>query len=105
MEQVAPRPAKVRQDFTVGNLVTIGGSKYRVTGRRPPPNKGEAAIIELVSPDLERRYEWQPFRGLRVIGAPPKRVRKKRARGASPTQRVERVSLWRRVFRALRPGH
>jgi hypothetical protein len=107
-------PPKGKQDYSVGATVRIGGAFYRVTGHKPPPKKGEAAIIELVTHDLERRYEWQPFRGLRVIGGAPKRIRKKRAKGATkaqamvkgppanPPQALEKVSLWTRVVRAIR---
>lgn len=102
--QVTPTK-KPKQDFTVGNTVRIGGSQYRVTGHKPPPAKGEAPIAELISMDLERRYEWQPFRGLRVIGGTPKRIRKRRKKAAKAgqgPQRIEKASLWTRVIRAFK---
>lgn len=103
MTEVTDAPTRAKQDFTVGNTVRIGGSMYRVTGRKPAPAKGEAPVVELISLDLERRYEWQPFRGLRVIGGSPKRIRKRRPKGArSGVQRVQKVSLWSRVIRAIR---
>lgn len=103
MDQVTEAPKAAKQEFAVGNTVRIGGSTYRVTGRKPAPAKGEAPIVELISMDLERRYEWQPFRGLRVIGGTPKRIRKRRPKGASKgVQKVVRVSLWTRMVRAFR---
>jgi len=103
MDHQTQAPPRVKQDFSVGNTVTIGGAKYRVTGHKPAPRKGEAAIVELVTHDLARRYEWQPFRGLRVIGAPPKRIRKRRGKAReATTPQVVRVSLWSRMVRALR---
>lgn len=108
METITQTPAtpKGKQDFTVGNTVRIGGSLYRVVGHKPPPAKGEAAIVELVSHDLERRYEWQPFRGLRVIGDKPKRIRKrkpkaKHAQAAAP-QAVQKTSFWTRLLRVVK---
>jgi hypothetical protein len=114
MEQVTQAPPKAKQDFSLGNTVKIGTAHYRVTGHKPAPNKGEAPIVELVSHDLSRRYEWQPHRGLRVIGAPPKRVRpkgrnkgkgKQAAAGKPGPQKVERMSLWTRVIRAAFARH
>lgn len=103
MEQVTQINPGGKQDFSVGNIVRIGGSLYRVTGNRPATKKGEAPIVQLVSPDLARSYEWQPFRGLRVIGGSPKRMRKRRPKGAPKgAQRVTKISLWSRVVRAIR---
>jgi hypothetical protein len=95
---------KQRQDFSLGNTVRIGTASYRVAGHKPAPKKGEAPIVELVSHDLARRYEWQPHRGLRLVDGVPKRVRKRRkaGKGAQAPQRVERVTLWSRVVRAFR---
>lgn len=106
MEQVSKAPKKPKQDFSLGATVRIGGNEYRVTGHKPAPAKGQAPIVELVSHDLERRYEWQPFRGLKVIGAPPKRVRNRRKKGkaaqlAAAPQRIERASLWTRLVRKV----
>lgn len=106
MPEVQVPPKKPKQDFTVGNTIRIGGNEYKVTGQRPPPAKGQAAIIELESLDASRKYEWQPFRGLRVIGGKPKRIRKRRKKGAPPVvahtpQRIEGASLWTRLVRRV----
>lgn len=108
MSEVGQTPKKPKQDFTVGNTVKIGGNEYRVTGHRPSPAKGQAPIVDLESLDAERRYQWQPFRGLKVVGAPPKRIRNRRKKGkatlaappANQPQRIEKASLWTRLVRA-----
>lgn len=105
MEPVTQLPPKPRQDFSVGNMVKIGTAYYRVVAQRP--QEQGAPIYDLVSPDMERRYEWQPHRGLRVVGGKPKRVRNRKRKGrsaqAAPPQPqvIQRMSLWTRVRRAF----